>query len=153
MGKKLKVIYAALFLTEGSEIGLKNWAYLYFGHAVGKVLCHHLTLSFRPSEEKLREMSPFLGNSITMNITHAAADERGQAVQIAGAGEWARLAVSNCDNKHPHITVACAKGTSPVYSNELLEGPKEKVKIPMQLIGTVGLFCSDGKVRYSLDEL
>ncbi len=62
--------------------------------------------------------TPYAGERVELNLTRHFADDRGEA--------W----LVSCGNKHVkeimepsqvlHVTVSCADGTKPVYSNELV---------------------------------
>jgi len=65
---------------------------------------------------------------VVLHVTGWAADEKGQAVRVKAAAKSA--------NTVPHVTVAVAPGTKPVYSNELLQKQVIAVHGP-DLIGTV----------------
>lgn len=47
-----------------------------------------------------------------MKIIGRAQDEKGDALLVEN---------KKSSNAHPHITLSCAEGVSPVYSNELIE--------------------------------
>jgi len=72
----------------------------------------HITVANRPLKDdpifdKYKE-----GEEILVFAMRYAEDERGQAVVVEG--------IERNDGKIPHVTISCAEGTKPVYSNELL---------------------------------
>lgn len=72
---------------------------------------HHMTVAFRPDESELPKLRAVVGREYILNASRLAADEKGQALRVSGAPSL---------NKNPHVTVSCAEGTEPKYSNELL---------------------------------
>lgn len=63
----------------------------------------------------LRQLIELRGTSIELTLTRVVSDPKGTAIAVRNDGEFP------CQNIHPHITIANAKGVSPVYSNELLD--------------------------------
>lgn len=113
--------YLAVVLSEESAKTLKDA----FPPAHPAEYYHHMTVVFRPSEEVLAEYGSLLGKEMTLFVVGYACDEKGQAVKVCPPLE---LVV---EKAHPHITLSCANGVKPVYSNELLargfvavEGPE-----------------------------
>ncbi|KKU50008.1 MAG: hypothetical protein A3H69_03020 [Candidatus Sungbacteria bacterium RIFCSPLOWO2_02_FULL_47_9] len=76
---------------------------------------HHMTIAFRPSKEQYEKYAGNLDGELELNIVGYAEDDRGQAVIVE---------TPLSENSDPHITLSCAKGTSPVYSNELIKNAK-----------------------------
>ncbi len=72
-------------------------------------------MSFKPKEDD--PLFALLGKEVDYTMIGFAADDRGQAAAIAGPAGLVGL------NEVPHITISCAEGTKPVYSNELLREP------------------------------
>lgn len=126
-----EVIYTAVFLTAESAEELKEWANQTIGELLPKTFCHHMTVAFRP-KDGLGDL--VVGQEVELKVVAVAGDDKGQAVEVVGF---------DSNNAVPHITISCAEGVSPVYSNELLaariavEGPTLK--------GVVGYF--DGKSK------
>ena len=87
---------------------------------------HHVTLG---GARWLRSMGIPLGADVTLRVVGLAADDRGQAVLVESP-------VPSI-NRHPHVTVATARGVLPVYSNELLERGFSRVVGP-ELHGWIG---------------
>jgi len=73
-----------------------------------KVFGHHSTIAFKPINLDGIE----IGKETVMKIIGRAYDEKGDALLVENP---------KSKNKYPHITLSCAEGVSPVYSNELFE--------------------------------
>jgi len=97
--------YIAAILTPDSADALREIAIHPHLH------CHHLTLAYRPDEVAWHRFGSLVGTRVRLRAIAHAWDLRGQAVVVSG--------IESC-NAVPHITVSCAAGTKPVYSNELL---------------------------------
>jgi len=78
------------------------------------------------------EWEPQLGQTVTLRVIGMAQDERCQAVKVEIPDGLL------CLNDNPHITVSCADGTAPKYSNELLAAA-ELEPLELVLTGTVEL--------------
>lgn len=105
--------YVAILLSKQSAAVLQGLAV----HA--RVYSHHLTLAFKPSEELWRaHYRDLIGQPIELPVIGIASDEKGQAalVQLPEG--------VHCTNEHPHVTVSCAEGTKPFYSNKLLNNQR-----------------------------
>jgi len=100
-GKGLLVVH----LDEETKAKLKELAI----HP--KVHCHHITLAYRPSQEVYDRYARWLDKSVHFTIVEIVTDELGQAVVVKGI---------ETENPIAHITISCAEGTPPVYSNTLL---------------------------------
>ncbi len=73
-----------------------------------KVFGHHSTISLKPIN--LYEIE--IGKETVIKIIGRAYDEKGDALLVENP---------KSKSKYPHITLSCAEGVSPVYSNELFE--------------------------------
>lgn len=100
--EKRKVVYTALFVDNIPNLLSK------FPPKHTKTFGHHSTIAFKP--ENIDGI--VLGKKLTVKIIGRASDEKGDVLLIENP---------KSTNKHPHITVSCAEGVSPVYSNELIE--------------------------------
>jgi Fungal tRNA ligase phosphodiesterase domain len=106
------VTYTGVFLDEASHHALLEWWKKHTDAPIlPKIWAHHMTMKFKPTPEEL-EATP-LGEKVKLRVIGWAADEKGQAVLVEPEG------VASA-NAHPHITIATAPGTGPVYSNDLL---------------------------------
>ena len=124
--EKRKVVYTALFVDDIPDLLSK----IQPKHS--KTFGHHSTIAFKPKNIDDIE----LGKKSTIKIIGRAFDEKGDALLIENP---------KSNNKNPHITVSCAEGVSPVYSNELIEksiadGTVEYFDEPLELAVTEGYF-------------
>lgn len=105
-------LYAALFLDNASKRRLLAWWRQTVRIPVHKSLeLDHMTIAYDPSPVVTAGVPVGLKASIT--VVGYAADEFGQAVLV-------HTPAVRSLNRHPHITIATAIGTGPVYSNTLL---------------------------------
>ncbi len=101
--------YAALVLTDESAAILQGMAVYETVH------CHHLTLAFRPTQEEWDgAYAAIEGDTLELQVVGIASDDKGQAVLVELPEGIA------CKNAYPHVTISCAEGIKPKYSNELL---------------------------------
>jgi hypothetical protein len=112
--------YTAIFLDGESKRKLLSWWKSEVGEVLPVTYADHMTIRFKPPEEEVAKLA--LGEEATLQVIGWAADENGQAVLVKSDVP--------STNKNPHITVATAKGTSPVYSNKLLDRGHTKVSGP-----------------------
>ncbi len=119
--------FFSVILDEESQAQLRKLAV----HPI--VYCHHMTVAYHPDDSYLPKLRALIGREYLLNVTALAADERGQAVRVNGAPSL---------NRSPHVTVSCAEGTPPEYSNELLAS-EEGEPIDMVLRGTLTEETSD----------
>ena len=104
--------YFALLILENRnwlEDNFMNWPI----HE--NVYFHHCTVAYKPSAEKIEEYKPKLGKVFQLNVNG-----------FVLTNEIAVLTIDNVkglpiENRHPHITVSCAEGIKPFYSNKVLE--------------------------------
>ncbi len=97
---------------------------------------HHSTIAFQPTDIDGIE----IGRKSSMKIVGRAYDEKGDALLVEN---------SLSKNMHPHITLSCAEGMPPEYSNELIAkaiaaGTVEYFLEPSFIQVTCGY--SDGKI-------
>ena len=83
-----------------------------------KVFAHHSTNWYKPSSLEGLE----IGKKSSLKIIGQAYDQKGFEVLVENA---------KSKNKFPHITISCAEGIAPVYSNELLEKASENGSLEM----------------------
>lgn len=87
------------------------------------VYAEHVTVAFSPTEEQERQLVPQCGQAVSLQVVAVAQDDKGQAVVVSG--------VDRLNPGTPHITISCADGVRPVYSNTLLsKGEREVVSGP-----------------------
>lgn len=73
-----------------------------------KIFAHHSTIEFKP--RNINNIA--VGKKYEIKILGRATDNKGDALLVENP---------KSKNKYPHITVSCAEGIPPMYSNELLE--------------------------------
>lgn len=128
-----KPIYTAIFLTEDAVDTLKRL----YPPRHPTVHAHHVTLIFKPSPKDIDFLAAFLGQEVKFEVVGEAFDDRGQAIKVS-VPEHLRL-----NGQVHHVTLSCAEGVTPVYSNELLkQGWKEwpKMTPPVALSGIIRHF-------------
>lgn len=94
--------YTALYVIDPQKL-IKEFKPIH-----SKVFAHHSTIAFKP--ETLDGIE--LGKTQKLKIIGRAFDDKGDALLVENL---------KSKNKFPHITLSCAEGIDPVYSNELLE--------------------------------
>jgi len=122
-------IYTAIFLSDDAVEALK----MLCPPKHTKIHAHHVTLVFRPSPKDLLAIEPYLGKEVVFEIVGEASDDKGHAVKVT-VPEHLRM-----DEQVHHVTISCADGISPVYSNELLKKGWKDI-LPYRLRGVVGHF-------------
>ena len=116
------------------------WGFKLNPESVAKLLSHfpplhpnvyaeHLTIAYRPSASVEKSLAPMCGEERTVDVIGYAYDEYVQAVVVDG--------IPRLDPGTPHITISCANGVGPVYSNTLLSKGYETVPT-LQLHGRIG---------------
>lgn len=104
-----------------------------------KVYAEHMTIAFRPSDKVNERLMSDKGKEVMLVVAGHTLDNKGQAVVVTGYG---RL-----DFGVPHITISCAEGVSPKYSNELISQDNIHMSgpgYPTLLRGKVARFTSKG---------
>ena len=104
--------YFALLILENRnwlEDNFMNWPI----HE--NVYFHHCTVAYKPSAEKIEEYKPKLGKVFQLNVNGFVLTNE---IAVLTIDNVKGLPIENC---HPHITVSCAEGTKPFYSNKVLE--------------------------------
>lgn len=99
-GKQIR--YSGLFVVDAESL-IKE-----FSPKHVNVYAHHSTLFFAPKNSNGLE----IGKKQKLKIIGRAYDDKGDALLVENV---------KSSNKHPHITLSCREGISPVYSNELIE--------------------------------
>ena len=99
---KISIIYTAEFIKDQKSLLEKC------PPKHNRVFAHHSTIVFKPGNLDGIDV----GKESSMKILGRVFDEKGDALLIEN---------SKSNNKHPHITISCADGASPVYSNELIK--------------------------------
>ena len=105
-----QIVYTAEFVINQNEL-LKK-----FPPKHERVFGHHSTIAFRPNSLDGIEV----GKKSQMKIVGRIFDEKGDALLVENV---------KSTNENPHITLSCADGVSPVYSNELIKKAIESKSI------------------------
>lgn len=102
METKIIPIYTALFVENPAALLEK------FPPKHAKTFAHHSTIAFKPGSLEGITM----GEKSQIKIIGRAFDEKGDALLVENP---------KSKNAHPHITLSCAEGVPPFYSEKLLE--------------------------------
>ncbi len=99
---------------------------------------HHSSIAYDP--ENLNDIE--VGKPYTLSIIGRAYDEKGDALLVENKKSTLR---------YPHITLSCAPGIGPIYSNELLEQAMKEKTVeyfvePISIEGVEGYY-DDGIVH------
>lgn len=128
--KKEVPVYAAVFLTPWSI----NKLLTVVRPRHPRVFAEHLTLGFG---RHMEDAYP-LGYPAMFTVTAVTEDERGQAV-TGYLDPYTDAYRSR--QQFPHITISCAEGIKPFYSNDLLKQNQPMVLVqPIQLLGIIDVF-------------
>ncbi len=127
--ERIAPVYTALFVRDVSALQDK------FPPHHANVYGHHSTIAFRPGSLDGIDVGAE-GKIAVIGRVH---DEKGDALLVHNP---------KSTNKFPHITLSCAEGVRPVYSNEMIEraalsGSITKFDPPIELDVIEGYF--DGK--------
>jgi tRNA splicing ligase len=127
--KAAGIIYIAAILTrEAQETLWKSISDRVAIPADWKKYCHHMTIRFNPGNN---DNLPLFGDDISLVVTEVVADNRAVAVKVEPNTNKKELHMPA--DKVPHVTIATAPGTPPVYSNELIQ-KTPGMKMPQALI-------------------
>ena len=125
-----KVVYVAIVLDDESM----EKCHLMDPYHHKKSYGHHCTLAcgraVKDGHLKL------LGKTVELKCRMIVGDMNCSAVGLEP--------VQMCSNAHPHVTLSCGDGVSPVYSNSLFDEPEVVNKVDDVLHGTVMAFMDDG---------
>lgn len=100
------------------------------------IFAEHMTIAFRPSDLVEKELIIRLGEKVNLSVIGQATDNKGQAVAVETSD------VKRTDNGQAHITISCAPGTKPVYSNTLIAGYTPIT--PFTISGVIARFTNHG---------
>ena len=82
-----------------------------------RVFADHITLVFKPSFDEVMAMENWTddhGDEVEFIVNYSVSDEHCQVLRVTLLAEGLPS-----KNDIPHITISCAEGTSPAYSNKL----------------------------------
>lgn len=119
-----KIVYIGFFIDEESRKKLLE----VFPPKHGTVHADHVTLKFKPSDTDIERFELFRKKSGLLVVTKEFSDDKGQCVEVVGMPELDHAQTH-------HITISCADGVKPVYSNELLKSGTGKGVFPLVLSG------------------
>lgn len=102
------ILYWAVLLDQKS----RNILRATFPPKHGNVYAEHMTILFGSTKEQDEKMLLQWGKEVQLFVTGIAEDDKGQAVVVHG--------MDRVGGGIPHVTISCADGTRPVYSNKLL---------------------------------
>jgi predicted kinase len=110
------VCFLAIFLCEDSVTRLREIVRKHSQEGLLEDLkdCH-VTIKFMPTQEEVLQAE--LGREVEVQVKNIFSNEWCQCVSVS-VNEKYGLAINA---KHPHITVACKQGISPVISNYVVE--------------------------------
>lgn len=136
--KKEKILYTGFFVLTPKELIKK------FPPKHSRTFAHHITISFKPKDLEGIE----LGKRIQAKIIARVSDDKGDALLVENN--------LKSDFKHPHITLSCAMGVMPVYSNEMIEkaiaaGNLEYFKEPVTVETLEGYVNGKGQEIFTKD--
>jgi hypothetical protein len=107
-----KPFYIAAVLTENSSNVLKTRIPPIHSDSY----YHHMTMCFKPDEKVYQKYADLVHKSIELKAEAVFYDKKGQALF---------LDTKFSENSYPHITLSCADGVKPFYSNTIFENPKQ----------------------------
>ncbi len=126
-----KTIYWAVLLDEECVENLKS----VFKPAHKNVYAEHSTLVFGPTDEQDNKWATRIGEKVKLTVLGRAIDDKGDALVVSG--------IERDDQGILHITLSCAEGTKPYYSNLLLAKGYSNVN-PMIVSGTIARYTKNG---------
>jgi hypothetical protein len=136
-----KAVYTGVILDDPGKL-LSWWKRTVGIPLHSKVLAHHMTIKFRPSDDEVVDLP--VGQSVGLKVVGYAEDDKGQAVLVKPQGVRSTKSV-------PHITVA-VNGVSPAYSDNLVSVGFTAVNGPV-LKGRVGFMSDKGQDEFDVDRL
>lgn len=108
--------------------------------------CHHITLAYGG----ITELPSFLGRRVSVTLQDYYADDKGEAMSAMVSDKE----VADYAEQHKqklHLTLSCAAGTGPRYSNELIANTEPLMNVASNVSGTVQAFCSDYGTSFWLE--
>jgi len=100
-----------------------------------------MTIAFMPTSTMLSSLKSSIGLTYLLKVVAYGQDDKGQAVVVQSN-------IINEGQDITHVTVSCANGTSPVYSNDMLKTHQTPVVNGITLQATVGLFLSNNTIVF-----
>lgn len=127
-------IYTGVFLTELQ----RKFVLSRFPPKHPNVYADHMTICFQPTAQDidtLKQAVVVWPTHAALEVTHYASDEKGEAIGVKFDSVKYGLRMTS---SFTHITLSCANGTSPVYSNKL-EDKLVALPEPLILTGMMGI--------------
>jgi hypothetical protein len=122
---KTKVEYVAAFLKPDQQGKLMER----FPPKFDNTFYHHVTIIHMSEAGGNLRVPENAGDEIELEVIGYAEDEKGQAVVVRGIESSKAV---------PHITLSCAPGVRPFYSNTLLSKGYRELENPFYLTAVVG---------------
>jgi len=129
----MDTIYWAVKLTDNSKAALLSK----FPAVHPNIYAEHMTIVFKPSESVDKALMKECGTEVSLEVIGHGQDQNGQAVVVKSDS------VSRIGGGIAHITISCANGTRPVYSNTLLKNHWDTVS-PLSLNGVIARYTKGG---------
>lgn len=126
-----KINYIGIFLTDASHQKLLEE----FSPIHPEIYGDHITLFYNPNLEMVDRYRGWIGYKIPILTGQEFCDRKGQAV-IAYIG----ADITRESYPSSHITISCATGVPPRYSNDLVNGNIHGFRNPIRLVGVVDTF-------------
>ena len=130
----MDTIYWAVKLDEAGKTALLNR----FPPVHTNIYAEHMTIVFNPSDSVDEALMKERGTKVNLEVIGHGEDQNGQAVVVKSDK------VSRIGGGIAHITISCANGTRPVYSNTLLKKHWDQIASPLILSGVIAQFTKNG---------
>lgn len=143
-------IYIGLMLSELD----RDYILERFAPRHPNVFADHVTLTFKPDEMQTAVAEKeFKGRPVECHVLAHVFDDKAQALWI-GCNYHCGIDHTLIRNEILHITISCADGVSPVYSNEMLKKSLVDRFILHRFFGFVNVVRHEDREKYQLsDEL
>lgn len=118
--QKGSVSYLGLFVDDQTKVDLIRFCKNNGIPVHGNIVCHHITLKFKPPQYVVENAEGMLGKKFEARITGYGTNENVTALRVS-------LSEIQSDNVTPHITVSLSENGEAKMSNDLhykdIEGP------------------------------
>ena len=109
-----KIVYIGIFLGVDVKQRIRQMIGVETFHS--KEYLDHITLAFSPNEQQIKDAEPYLGKMVPFTLGSMYWNLKGQAVTVNLPSLPTGLIPESA-----HITVSCAEGVPPKYSNDLIK--------------------------------
>lgn len=127
------VVYSAILVDESDKNKIVENA------VHDRLYGDHVTLWYYGNNGGIE--TPYAGESVEVTLTKHFADDRGEAWMVVCGNSHVK------EIKEPsqtlHVTVSCAEGTSPVYSNDLIKHTFADETEGFTVHGKIAYYMSD----------